>query len=84
MTYVACMSNAILRNKIVSNRKARPYWATDDKQLMLRCVGKRHMIRFQIAQMYWQKNMTAKDIAAYLGMNTHAVEVTISRLLTAL
>ena len=67
--------------KPVNNRKARPEWAMNDKALMLRCVGKRHMIRFKIAQMYWQRNMTASDIATALDMTAHTVEMVIFRLL---
>jgi hypothetical protein len=70
----------LLQHKPVNNRKTRPVWAMDDKQLMLRCVGTRHMLRFKIAQMYWKQNMTAADIATALDMSTNAVELVILRL----
>lgn len=74
------MSSDMLRHKLVNNRKKRPAWAMDDKQLMLRCVGKRHMVRFKIAQMYWQQNMTAQDIATSLDMSVKSVQLVLIRL----
>jgi hypothetical protein len=69
-----------LSEKPVNNRKTRPSWALDDRQLMLKCVGKRHALRFRIAQMYWQKNMTAQAIAEALNMKRNAVELILHRL----
>lgn len=69
-----------LIHKPVNNRKTRPVWAMDDRQLMLKCVGKRHALKFQIAQMYWQKNITAQDIATAVGMKLKAVELILIRL----
>lgn len=74
------MSNELLRHKPVNNRRSRPPWAMNDRELMLRCVGKRHAMRFQIAQMYWQKNMSADDIATVVGMSVGAVKMILSRL----
>lgn len=72
-----------LINKPVANRRTRPTWATDDKQLMEKCVGPDAMRRFKIAQMYWRQGMTARDIATTLDMTPNAVEVVIHRLTKA-
>lgn len=69
-----------LIHKPVNSRKARPSWALNDRLLMLKCVGKHSTNRFQIAQMYWQKNMTASDIAIALDMRVNAVELVLFRL----
>jgi DNA-binding MarR family transcriptional regulator len=66
--------------KPVNNRRYRPSWATNEKQLMLHCVGNRPMIRFEIAQMYWLRNMSAKEIAAKMKMTKHNVEMILHRL----
>lgn len=71
--------NALI-HKPTSQRRTRPAWATNDKQLMERCVGKRGMIRFKIAQMYWRQNMSAKDIATALGMTVNAVYLVLNKL----
>lgn len=70
-----------LTHKTVANRQTRPDWVLDNKTLMEICVGPRGMRRFQIAQMYWRQNMTAKDIATVLEMSVKAVERVIERLL---
>lgn len=69
-----------LIHKPVANRRIRPAWATNDKQLMEKCVGPDAMRRFKIAQMYWRQGMTAKDIATVLDMSVNAVEVILHRL----
>lgn len=69
-----------MTHRQVANRRKRPAWATNDKQLMERCVSKSAMRRFKIAQMYWQQNMTAKDIATALDVTVNAVEVVLHRL----
>lgn len=72
-----------LIHKPTANRRTRPAWATNDKQLMEKCVGPDAMRRFKIAQMYWRQGMSAKDIATTLDMNAHAVEMIINRLTKA-
>jgi hypothetical protein len=69
-------------HKPVANRRTRPDWVLDNKKLMEICVGPQGMRRFQIAQMYWRQNMTAKDIATVLEMTVTAVEKIIHRLTT--
>lgn len=69
-----------LIHKPVANRRTRPSWVMDDKRLMERCVGKRGMLRFKIAQMYWRQNMTAKDIATALDITENNVKVIVHRL----
>jgi DNA-directed RNA polymerase specialized sigma24 family protein len=68
------------RTKPVNNRRNRPTWAMDELQLMRKCIGKRHMVRFTVAQFYWRENKTAQEIADILGMTLGAVEKTIQRL----
>jgi hypothetical protein len=72
-----------LSHRTVANRRTRPAWVLDNKKLMEICVGKKGMQRFQIAQMYWRQNMTAKDIATVLDMSVNAVEVILHRLTKA-
>lgn len=69
-----------LQNKPTNNRRNRPTWALNDKALMLKCVGARATQRFNIAQMYWQQNMTALDIATALDLKPNTVEVILCRL----
>lgn len=69
-----------LIHKPTANRRTRPEWVLDNKKLMEICVGPQGMRRFQIAQMYWRQNMTAKDIATVLEISEHAVECVINRL----
>jgi hypothetical protein len=69
-----------LSHKLIANRRKRPGWVFDNKKLMEMCVGKQGMKRFQIAQMYWRQNMTAKDIATMLDMSAHAVECVLTRI----
>jgi hypothetical protein len=71
---------ASLVYKLVDNRKNRPVWVMDDAQLMLHCIGERHMLRYQIAIKYWRENKSAREIAAELGMTLGAVEKIIQRL----
>jgi len=52
----------------------------DEQKLMLRCVGKRHMLRFTIAQMYWRENMSVVDIATALSLHPEKVKAIIHRL----
>jgi DNA-binding MarR family transcriptional regulator len=52
----------------------------DEQQLMLKCIGKRHVQRFTIAQLYWRENRTAQEIANTLGLTLGAVEKIIQRL----
>jgi len=70
----------VLSLKPVNNRKNRPAWVMDDKQLMLRCIGARHTLRYTIALMYWRQNMTASAISCELKMSLGAVEKIIQRL----
>lgn len=70
----------ILQHKPVNNRRSRPEWSMDDKQLMLRCVGERPMLRYKIAQMYWRNNMTVIDIARALEMHPKRIDGVITRL----
>jgi hypothetical protein len=74
------MCSDLLKHKPVDSRKRRPAWSMDDQKLMLHCVGERPMLRYKIALMYWRQNMTAKDIAEALDMNTPAVEMILVRL----
>jgi len=69
-----------LKLKPVGNRRTRPAWTMNDDQLMLRCIGQRHMLRFKIAQMYWRQNMSAGAIAATLKMSRNSVKSILSRL----
>ena len=69
-----------LIHKPVANRRNRPSWVMNDKELMERCIGKEGMRRFKIAQMYWRQNMSAKDIATVLEISVDAVECVIKRL----
>lgn len=71
-----------LQNKPTNNRRNRPAWALNDKSLMVKCVGKRAALRFQVAQMYWQKNMTSQDIAKALELTHGAVRMILNRLVT--
>jgi hypothetical protein len=61
-----------LAHKTVANRRTRPAWVANDKQLMEKCVGPDAMRRFKIAQMYWRQGMTAKDIAGYATLDMTA------------
>ena len=74
--------NDLLKYKPVNNRRSRPEWALDDKQLMLRCVGKRGLLRFQVAQMYWQQNKSAREIAETLSLTVATVDRMIHRLVS--
>jgi predicted transcriptional regulator len=76
------MSYELLKHKPVNSRKSRPAWALNDRELMLRCVDTQSQLRFQVAQMYWQKNMTAEDVAAAVGLTRSAVKMILSRLVT--
>ena len=74
------MGDALLLHKPVNNRKNRPQWAMDKKELILHCIGERHLLRYKIAVMYWRHNMSAKDISTDLCMTLGAVEKIIQRL----
>ena len=74
------MGSFTLHHKTVNNRKCRPEWVMDDQQLMLRCVGERHMLRYKIALMYWRQNMSARAISEALSLSLGAVEKVIQRL----
>ena len=74
------MVDALLLHKPVNNRKNRPQWAMDKKELILHCIGERHLLRYKIAVMYWRHNMSAKDISTDLCMTLDAVEKIIHRL----
>jgi hypothetical protein len=62
------------------NGKARPAWAMDDRKLWLHIAGGKLAQRFMIAQMYWQRNDSATEIATYLGMSRNSVKSILSRL----
>jgi len=69
-----------LSHRTVATRRTRPEWVLDNKKLMEICVGKHGMRRFQVAQMYWRQNMSAKDIATVLEMTENAVYMIINKL----
>lgn len=46
----------------------------DDRTLWLKVVPGKYVIEFDVAKMYWQKNMTARDIASLKDLTVEVVK----------
>lgn len=66
--------------KPVNARKRRPAWAQTTAGTFLRALGPKALRRWEVADLYWLRNLRAREVAERLSMTVKAVTRILERL----